>query len=58
MILRIFYALMGAIVGLVCGLTWDLLLDGSAVDLSTWPPAGFISARLALWGYGSRRFDG
>ncbi len=52
MILRIFYALMGAIAGLICGLAWDLLLDGRAVDLSIWPPAGFISARLALWGLG------
>jgi|GEM_PF-4309996 len=28
MILRICYALMGAIAGLVCGFAWDLLLDG------------------------------
>ena len=52
MILRMFYALIGAIVGLICGLAWDMLLDGSAVDLSTWPPVGFISTRLILWGLG------
>lgn len=47
MILRITYALAGAVLGVVCGLAWDLLLGDPRPDL-----AGLLNPHLALWGLG------